>query len=317
MKVASWLYRKRRDFQMIIDSHHHVVNEDGYIERLISIMDELGIEKVCISALGPFFKKLFLNGKEPCGIADNFSVLRAMETYPERIIGFGTLFPGIDSPEVVDELYQKGFRALKITLPMKNYNDPEFFPIYEKAEGYRMPILFHTGILTLPEPVPGILLSSGRMRPVYLDTIANRFPDLVMIIAHLGMPWYEEAASLARIYPNIYVDISGKIDGWRCGKSLQFFKEVFYWKGAYEKILFGSDVHCEELEITLEDQMRILRGIGFDEAERALVLGGNFKRIWESLGHSLSTRAEILKGSLKVEEGLRKSVGRMRGVSAL
>ena len=40
--------------------------------------------------------------------------------------------------------------------------------------------------------------SSARMRPIYLNTIARAFPDLKIIGAHLGNPWYQEAAEVAR-----------------------------------------------------------------------------------------------------------------------
>jgi predicted TIM-barrel fold metal-dependent hydrolase len=167
-----------------------------------------------------------------------------------------------------------------MVLPRKDYDDEEYFPLYEKAQRHKMPILFHTGVLTLPEPRPGEGVSSARMRPIFLDTIANEFPRLNMIIAHCGIHWLEESAVLARIIPTIYVDISGKVDGWRKPKSIEFFRELFYWEGAHRKILFGSDVHHRELEETLEDQMRIFKGIGFTGEKLDFVLARNAEKIF-------------------------------------
>lgn len=47
------------------------------------------------------------------------------------------------------------------------------------------------------------------MRPIYLDTIARAFPDLKIIGAHLGNPWYQEAAEVARWNPNVFFDLTG------------------------------------------------------------------------------------------------------------
>jgi len=266
---------------MIIDAHHHIVNEKDYVPRLIEEMDRLGIDKVCLIGLGKLFERIFLPaGAEPCGCADNNTVQEAFEKYPDRVIGLGYVRPGVTGPREVDELHRRGFKGLKIVLPKKNYDDEGYFPIYEKAQAQKMPILFHTGVLTLPEPHPGEGVSSARMRPIFLDTIANEFPGLNMIIAHCGIHWLQESAVLARIIPNIYVDISGKIDGWRKSKSIDFFKQLFYWEDAYKKILFGSDVHCRELEETLGDQKRIFEGIGFTGEKLDFVLAKNAQRIF-------------------------------------
>ena len=39
----------------IIDAHNHLFQEFQYEEKLLEVMDELEIEKCCISGLGPLF----------------------------------------------------------------------------------------------------------------------------------------------------------------------------------------------------------------------------------------------------------------------
>jgi predicted TIM-barrel fold metal-dependent hydrolase len=266
---------------MIIDVHHHIVNEKGYVRKLIDEMDRLGIEKVCLIGLGKLFAKIFLTeGAGPYGCADNDTVQEAFENHPERVIGLAYVRPGVTEPAEVDEFHARGFKGLKIVLPKKDYDDESYFPIYEKAQARKMPILFHTGVLTLPEARPGEGVSSARMRPIFLDSIANEFPELNMIIAHCGIHWLEESAVMARIIPTIYVDISGKVDGWRKPKSIEFFRELFYWEEAYKKILFGSDVHYSELKETLADQKRIFEGVGFTGEKMDFVLAKNAQRIF-------------------------------------
>ena len=266
---------------MIIDIHHHMVNEKDYVPRLIDKMDRLGIDKVCLIGLGKLFQRIFLpEGQKPYGCADNETVQETFERYPERVIGLAFYRPGVNEPGEIDEFHRRGFKGLKFTCPKKNYDDEEYFRAYEKAQKHSLPILFHMGALTLPEARPREGIASKKMHPIYLDTIANEFPDLVMIIAHCGINWFEDAATLARIVPNIYVDISGKVDGWRSSKTTDFFRRLFYWEDAYKKILFGSDVHCSELEETLADQKRVFEAIGITGEKMDCVLAKNARKIF-------------------------------------
>ena len=41
-----------------------------------------------------------------------------------------------------------------------------------------------------------------------LEDIAMDFPDIRMIVAHLGHPWEEDLVALIRKAPNMYADIS-------------------------------------------------------------------------------------------------------------
>mgnify|MGYP000669228184 CR=1 FL=1 len=45
----------------------------------------------------------------------------------------------------------------------------------------------------------------------------------------------------------LYADLSGWTEGWRWSKPPEWFKQIFYWPTAHEKILFGSDVHADEV----------------------------------------------------------------------
>jgi uncharacterized protein len=264
---------------MIIDIHHHLVNEKGYVENLLREMDRLGIEKCCLSALGPLFDGIFVKGKHSGAIADNSMLAEVFKQHPDRLIGFGFLRPGKDNCSLIDQFIDWGFRGIKITIPLAAYNDKSYWPIYEKAQQHNLPILFHTGILTLPKPQPEENISSVRMLPILLEPVAQAFPKLKIIIAHLGITYTKEAATMARIFPNIYVDLSGKIDGWRSNTTIDEFKKLFYWDGAENKILYGSDVHYDEMEQTIEDHKRIINGIGFTRKQQRNLFYVNAKKL--------------------------------------
>jgi uncharacterized protein len=115
-----------------------------------------------------------------------------------------------DVIEQIDRAQAAGFKGLKIHSPLKNYNDPSYFPTFARAERYHLTTLLHTGISFRPnDKVPRLKGSFARMRPMYLDTLARAFPELTLIGAHLGNPWYDEAAEAAGWNPNLYFDLTG------------------------------------------------------------------------------------------------------------
>lgn len=116
---------------------------------------------------------------------------------------------GRDNAQAVNYYYEQGFKGLKAINPLVAYDDPSCYCIYARAEDFSMPILFHTGIVVRKKNERSQNVSSARMRPIYLDTIARAFPDLKIIGAHLGNPWYQEAAEVARWNPNVFFDLTG------------------------------------------------------------------------------------------------------------
>jgi predicted TIM-barrel fold metal-dependent hydrolase len=259
---------------LIIDFHHHLLNLEHYVDGLIGTMDELGIDKVCLSGLG-LASDNWLGDLSP----DNEDVLRAIERHPDRVVGFGTIRLGDDPPERIGELHAAGFRGIKTTRPRFDYDDRRFDEHYALAQQLQLPILFHTGFIVGVNADPRDDVSSARCRPVLLDRVARTFPELTIVMAHLGMPWYEEAAQMCRFHPNVYADLSGSPMGWRNRKSPAFFAELFYWENAFEKILFGSDVSWHDLPASLADHRRLTAALNLGEETQAKIFGGTARHI--------------------------------------
>ena len=268
----------------IWDVHHHWINEDGYIARLLRQMDLLGIERVGLIAMGKLVPDLFILYTYDGQAVDNSDLSKLVGQKPDRFWGWGYLRLGDCTAEDVDQLKELGMSGLKFHVPRRPYSEPDYFPIYERAAHLGLPCLFHTGPFHPPSPMPGQGIRSENYRPIHLEPIAHEFPGLRMICAHLGVCWNEEAATLCRIFPNIYADLSGRVDGWRSGKPIEWFKEIFFWPEAHKKILFGSDVHSDEIPTTLEDHGRIFTALGWSNEQIADVLQGNARRIMTEAG---------------------------------
>ena len=139
---------------------------------------------------------------------------------------------------------------LKVTIPKDPYDDPSYHKYWKKAEELNMPILFHTGIVTYAGNPRGEQINSWHMHPMRLEPIANEFPDLNLIIAHLGVHWNVDAAELARMKENVYVDLTGELKGWRLRADTEGMDKYLWWKGAWKKVIFGTDVYYTKIAET-------------------------------------------------------------------
>ena len=254
---------------MIIDFHHHLLDEPNYADRLVQEMKTLGISKICISGLGigkgrvdsTDYSGFNLGGLSP----DNTDVLSVVKKYSDQLIGLGVINLGKDTPDIVAKLKAEGFRGLKTTRPKKSYDADEYMEFYSEAERLRMPFLFHTGMI-----LPTVFdkdddVSSERMSPMKVDRIARNFPHLKIVLAHLGYPWYDEATTMVRYHKNVFVDLSGGELGWRNRLSPTDFHKLFFWKGAFEKIVFGTDTDIKGIKGSLTDQMQLFHLLNLDD----------------------------------------------------
>jgi predicted TIM-barrel fold metal-dependent hydrolase len=103
--------------------------------------------------------------------------------------------------------------------------------VYRTAQDLGIPVLFHQGTTRLQ---PSYIRPC---RPVHLDRVAVDFPDLTIILAHVGYPWVDEAVHVAWRNPNVYVDLSGILPRY-------FPPQVWHFlqmRDLRDRVLFGSD----------------------------------------------------------------------------
>jgi len=263
----------------IIDAHHHHNGDPAYLVKLAAKLD--------------FVDGLALLITAP---SDLKSVTSFIKEHPNRLLCIGEL--KLDDPvavSLVDRFHEAGCVGLgEITGPLKNYDDRSYWPIYERAEKYKMIVLFHSGIVNRTEPDIPSDISVDRMRPSTLDGIARRFPKLTVLGAHLGNPDYAWAAEISRWNPNLYFDLSGS-SLIKKQDDPTFWKSIFWWAGvvsphtpaggphAFEKLVFASDVfngEIEEFDRELERYHKMLDACGVPKAAQDNIFGGT---IWKIL----------------------------------
>jgi uncharacterized protein len=258
--------------RFIIDSHQHYSAAPDYIARLVKIYRERNAMACVLTPMSGFEV-----------------VKKAAADHPDVIIPYGVI--SVDNPKALAEIQKfadAGFKGIKMHTPKYNWDDFGYFPIYEKLQSLKLFALFHTGIVSgsSDDPEPS---SMARMRPAYLNTIARSFPKLVIQGAHLGNPWYDEAAEAARWEKNLYFDLTGS-SLIKKRNNLAIFKEYLWWDGptahsspdavyAFEKLVFGTDEEPENLDACLARYEAMLDACGVPEASRRKIYGETLAKI--------------------------------------
>ena len=250
----------------IIDSHQHYRDDPDYIDTLVRIYRARGAIACVLTPI---------RGLEV--------VRKAAQAHPDVIIPYG--YVNVDDPDTraqIDRFAKAGFKGIKMHRPKRNWDDFGYFPIYQQLQDLGLVALFHTGIVSgsSDEPEPS---SMARMRPSFLHTIARAFPKLRIQGAHLGNPWYDEAAEVARWEKNLYFDLTGS-SLIKKQKNLAVFKEYLWWEGptahsspdavyAFEKLVFGTDEPPANLESVITRFEAMLDANDVPEASRRKIYG--------------------------------------------
>lgn len=171
----------------------------------------------------------------------NELVAGVVKRFPDRFVGFGSVDPHRpDAVELVRRLPDLGLLGLKLHPTIQGF-DPssdEAIRVFEAAAEARLAVITHAGTSGLGAGCPGGLgLRIDFARPILLDRAAAAFPEMPIVLAHVGWPWHLEALAMALHKTNVFIDISG----WRYRYLPQ---EVLRdMKGRLSsQFLFGSDV---------------------------------------------------------------------------
>jgi len=228
-----------------------------------------------------------------CGIeeADNPAVKKAMLKYPDFVVGLGVVELGPDEADAgtVSRLHDEGFKGLKLIYPHEPYDNHKYFPVYERAEALGMPILFHTGFVALEPPGDRASATMTKMRPDRFDAIAREFPNLNLIGAHLGVPYYWEAVAMATYHENVYFDLTG---GCVRALPLPTLRYIFSFADLYSTPgRTGIDMPSEELQINKELFRKILFGTDGPSPQYLLDF---YNYLMDKFGIDADIRADVL-----------------------
>ena len=154
-----------------------------------------------------------------CGLGttriSNEEVARGSREVQRHAIPFASIDPHkgkMGAREARRLIRDYGVKGFKFHPTVQGFypDDRMAWPLYEVIAETKLPAIFHTGHTA---SASGMRCGGGLRleycNPMHLDDVAIDFPDMQIVMAHPGVPWQDEALSVALHKPNVWIDLSG------------------------------------------------------------------------------------------------------------
>lgn len=173
----------------------------------------------------------------------NDEIAAAVERNSDVLIGFGSVDPakGVlavrEVHRCVEDLGLRGMKFMPLTQAFF-VDNPSVRPVFEACANLSVPVMIHTGTTGIGAGAPGgmgIQLKYGRPIP-HLDDLAAAIPELTIIGAHPGWPWYEEMIAVMWHKSNVFMDLSGWAPKYLPDSVVHNANTLLK-----DRVLFGSD----------------------------------------------------------------------------
>lgn len=138
------------------------------------------------------------------GPGGNDRVLDWSKKWPGMFVPFYWIdFEKLDrAPDDLEAAVARGHKGIKFQPLVQRFhmNDRRLWPVYARAQKLGIPVLFHAGVVAFPNHC------TVYADPIYVDEVAEAFPELKIIIAHMGGQYHNQAVVVAEKNPNVYLD---------------------------------------------------------------------------------------------------------------
>lgn len=187
-----------------------------------------------------------------------------------RLIRFGTIHPLFEGlKEEIHRLKEHGITGVKLQPNVQGFDaddDRLTYPLYEALVNQDMMVMFHVGGHLKPQ-LP------KRSKPEMIRRIAQDFPELTIIAAHLGgLNMWAQAADVLAGQDNVFMETS-----MTYGRITPGLAETIIRKHGCHKILFGTDYPFA----SVNDCVKSATGVSFlSRREKESVMGLNAQKLF-------------------------------------
>lgn len=268
---------------MIIDSHAHIAKlpdpkfPQDFKEVRDLLLKEIKSSKtdhaIVIASSGPGAD--FASTEQILNLTNgikNWSVVGSLDI---------TKYTESDLRQLEEWLQQKKIVGFKFALGYQYFypNDKRCEPIYKLCLKYDVPVIFHTGDTYSPDEKAYVKYA----HPLGVDEVATDYPNLKIVIAHMGNPWLMDCAEVMYKNSNVYADISGIIIP---GQSFsdpyikvmkQRILDLAAYVGSAKKLLYGTDWPLAPMR----DYIKFTKSLGFSREELDYVFYKNAKELFK------------------------------------
>jgi hypothetical protein len=178
----------------------------------------------------------------------------------------------------ISEYLEGGFiKALKLYPGYEPFypNDTRLKLIYEMAVEYDVPVMFHSGDTYSPR---------GKVKyshPLLIDDLAVDYPDMKIVICHIGNPWIKDCMEVVYKNKNVYADISGLVLGDFEDKFERYMKkeieEMITYAGDPNYLLYGTDWPISNMK----SYLKFMDQLDLADSKKELILWKNAAQLFK------------------------------------
>lgn len=192
---------------------------DSSLSRLLREMDSVGIERAVLTAIEPFSSNKF--------------IAELINKHPERFYGFGHIRIN-HVEEDLKEILDLELSGIKIhpRIQKISIDEAKQARVFELAEKNQLAVKVCGWLQSSHVPIEDISI-------LHYDRIAKDYPNIILIINHLGGHQFWDAMNVARSNQNVFLD---------CSYFLEFFDNTSLANDFFvmaekmdRKLIYGSD----------------------------------------------------------------------------
>ncbi len=263
---------------MIIDVHTHLNNY--HEDRVVSIEQCLDNLQSDMSEAGVDIAMVLTSYKVTEHRPPTSKVVEATRDIENLYVVAGvsyTHYKERDLRELSDFLAEGLVKGLKLYPgyePFYPY-DARLKVVYDLAMEYDVPVMIHAGDTYTPK---------GKVRyshPLNIDDVAVDYPDLKLVICHLGNPWIRDCMEVVYKNPNVYADVSGLVLGNFEDKFERFMLEQvtegITYAGEPRFLLFGTDWPI----CGMKSYIRFMKGLDLSDSSYEKIMWRNAAELFK------------------------------------
>jgi predicted TIM-barrel fold metal-dependent hydrolase len=188
----------------------------------------------------------------------------------DDVVHTATFFPEEGVADYVGQALDDGARLVKVHLQVGAFDprDPLLDAVWGRLSEQSVPVVVHCG----GGPVPGPFTGPGPM-----GEVLARHPELVAVVAHMGMPEYAEFLGLARRYTRVHLDTTMAFTDFVEARS-PFPRDLLpALRDLQDRVVLGSDF--PNTPYPYAHQLQALAGLDLGEPWLRAVLHDNGARL--------------------------------------
>jgi predicted TIM-barrel fold metal-dependent hydrolase len=244
----------------------------GSVDDIVAEYDTHGVDcglltKVPRTITAPFVPAMQMDEEQLHATCS--AVAAAVAAHPTRFLGAVGLDPKLGytaARHVRTAVEEYGMTAIRI-LPMWTgiaIDDPLAYPLYTAACDLGVPVCINVG-------VPGPMKPARLQRTILVDEVALCFPELRIVMSHVGDPWVDETIAMLAKHPNVFLMTAGFAPKYLPPQLVRFLDS----RGR-DKVMWSSYYPLLTVERTLREARELpLRAEALDA-----YLGANAARVF-------------------------------------